>query len=239
MSRTTAVFVRAALLVLVATAPAHAEVVRMRIDRREPFAGGMSFGSAGPYERLIGRMFLEVDPEAAVNERVVDLKLAPINPRRKVEFWSDFFLLKPVDASRGNRRLFYDVNNRGNKLALGAFNNHGGNDPQAAEDAGNGFLMRQGYSIFWCGWNGDVVSGGNRLLIGLPVATSGGQPITGLVHAEICVNEKVSSQPFYWGNSDPYPSVTLDNKDALLTMRAGRAEDAVEIPHDEWEFARV
>src|SRR5262245_1716325 len=165
MPRLIATFVQtASLLLFLATGPAHAEVVRVRIDRREPFAGGMPFGSAGPYERPAGRMFLEVDPDAAVNERVVDLKLAPVNARGKVEFWSDFFLLKPVDASRGNRRLFYDVNNRGNKLALGAFNNRGGNDPLALADAGNGFLMRQGYSILWCGWNGDVLAGGDRVV---------------------------------------------------------------------------
>jgi hypothetical protein len=233
-------FIRSAVLVLFLSAldAAHAEVVRAQIDRREPFADGMSFGSAGPYERVSGRMFLEVDPGAAANARVVDLKLVPLNKRGNVEFWSDFFLLKPVDPTHGNRRLFYDVNNRGNKLALGAFNNRGGNDPKTAGDAGNGFLMRQGYSILWCGWNGDVLPGGDRLLIGLPVATENGKPITGLVHAEICVNDKVASQPFYWGNSDPYPSVTLDNRDATLTMRQYRSQPAVAVPHDEWAFAR-
>jgi hypothetical protein len=217
---------------------ARGEVVRVTIDRREPFADGQSFGSAGPYERILGRMFLEVDPDHAANARIVDLKLAPCNPRGKVEFWTDFFLLKPVEARFGNRRLFYDVNNRGNKLALGAFNSHGGNDPVAPTDAGNGFLMRQGYSIFWCGWNGDVRAGDNRLLIGLPVATDHGKPIEGLVHAEIVVNEKVSSQPFYWGNSDPYPAASLDHRAATLTMRPDREHAAVAVPHEEWVFAR-
>src|SRR5207253_4266949 len=86
-----------AALVLFLLAPygARGEVVRVQIDRREPFAAGQSWGSAGPYERIIGRMFLEVDPAHAANARVVDLKLAPVNERGKVEFWSDFFLLKP------------------------------------------------------------------------------------------------------------------------------------------------
>lgn len=227
---------------LISLAPlnlARAEVVRIQVDRREPFAGGQSFGSVGPYERILGRMFLEVDPDHPANARIVDLKLAPRNARGKVEFWSDFFLLKPVDSHSGNRRLFYDVNNRGNKLALGAFNHRGGNDPATAADAGNGFLMRQGYSILWCGWNGDVRAGDNRLLIGLPVATDNGKPIQGLVHAEISVNEKVASQPFYWGNSDPYPSATLDHRGATLTMRPDRSHDAVAVPHEEWAFARA
>src|SRR5579872_2848979 len=120
------------LLALVSLAPsgiARGEVVRVEIDRREPFAGGQSFGSTGPYERILGRMFLEVDPDHHANARVVDLKLAPRNARGKVEFWSDFFLLKPIARHSGNRRLLYDVNNRGNKLALGAFNHRDGNDP--------------------------------------------------------------------------------------------------------------
>ena len=33
-----------------------------------------------------------------------------------VEFCAPFFILKPVDMARGNRKIFYGVNNRGNKL---------------------------------------------------------------------------------------------------------------------------
>lgn len=227
------------ILSLLTCAVAHGEVVRAQVDRREPFASGKSFGSTGPYERLFGKLFLEVDPLAPANGRVVDLKLAPRNARGRVEFWTDFFLLKPVDPNRGNRRLFYDVNNRGNKLALGAFNNRGGNDPKTEEDAGNGFLFRQGYWVLWCGWNGDVLAGGDRLQIGLPVATENGKPITGRIHAEICVNEKTFNQPFAWGNTDPYPTVSLDNATAELTMRPRRSAEPVEVPRDQWAFARM
>lgn len=232
-----------ALLAMLTPGLARAEVVRLEISGREPFADGEVFGRSGPYERIIGRMFLEVDPTAEANARVVDLKLAPRNARGRVEFWTDFFLLKPVDASRGNRRLFYDVNNRGNKRALQAFNDQAGadlvlNDPRTKADAGNGFLMREGYSVLWCGWNGDVAEGGKRLMIGLPVATDGGRTITGRIHAEVVVNKPEFSQPFAWGNTDPYPSVTLDNREATLTMRPNRAAAAVEIPREEWGFAR-
>ncbi|MSR60679.1 MAG: hypothetical protein EXS05_24075 [Planctomycetaceae bacterium] len=215
-----------------------AGVVRVEIESREAFADGQPFGRSGPYERIVGRMFLEVDPDAKANDRIVDLKFAPRNANGQVELATDFFLLKPVDATRGNRRLLYDVNNRGNKLALGAFNDRGGNDPRTAADAGNGFLMREGYSILWCGWNGDVRPGDGRMLIDLPVATDGDRPITGRVHAEITANDKTFSQPFYWGNSDPYPSVSLENRGATLSMRASRSADPVEVPHDEWSFAR-
>ncbi len=218
----------------------YAEVVRIEIDRREPFADGHSFGRTGPYEKITGKLYLEADPRNPANQRVVDLKLAPRNPQGKVEFRTDFFLLKPLDATRGNRRLFYDVNNRGNKLALRAFNNRGGNNPTTRSDAGNGFLMREGYTLLWCGWNGDVKPGNNRLQIDLPIARreEDGQTITGTIYAEITVNQKTFSQPFYWGNSTPYPAVSLDNRNATLTMRPLRSAPAVEVPHEQWSLAR-
>ncbi|MBC8873736.1 MAG: hypothetical protein H8E44_30220 [Planctomycetes bacterium] len=232
----------AALIGIVAPNAARAELVRMVIERREPFADGHSFGRTGPYEKLVGRLYYEVDPDDTANARVTDLKLAPRNARGEIEFWSDFYLLKPVHPERGNRRLLYDVHNRGNKLAIWTFNGARGNDPSTLADAGNGFLMDQGYNILWTGWNGDVVADGtNRLLAGLPVARAGNKPITGKSYVEICTDEKVFSRPFYWspwGTSSAYPSVSLDNTTATLTMRPRRSEPATVVPHDAWAFAR-
>ena len=171
-------------------------MVRLEIQHREPFAGGHVFGHAGAYEKIVGRLHLEIDPNDPANERITDLKLAPRNPGGRVEFWSDFFLLKPLDPLRGNRRLLYDVNNRGNKLAVWTFNGAQGNDPSTEADAGNGFLMKRGYPVLWCGWNGDVVEGDGRLLVGLPIASNGRRPITGKIHVEVCRDELVFSQPF-------------------------------------------
>jgi len=246
MMRSTYIFTiwLVALIGMVAHDAAHAELVRMAVERREPFADGHSFGRTGPYEKVIGRLYYEADPDDAANARVTDVKLAPRNARGKVEFWSDFYLLKPVHPERGNRRLLYDVHNRGNKLAIWTFNGARGNDPSTLADAGNGFLMDQGYSILWTGWNGDVVPDGtNRLLAGLPIATAGEEPITGKSYVEICVSEKekVFSRPFYWspwGTSAAYPSVSLDNRAATLTMRPRRSEPATPVPHDAWVFAR-
>ncbi len=210
----------------------------MQIDRREPFAAGHEFGTSGAYEKWTGRLYLEVDPLAAVNDRITDLTLAPRNDRDRVEFWTDFFLLAPADPKKGNGRLLFGVNNRGNKLLLGAFNDRGGNDPTTVADAGNGFLMRHGYAVLWCGWNGDVLPGGDRLVMGLPVATDHGKPITGRIYAEVLVDNETYSQPFYWGNSNVYPSVTLDNAGAVLTMRPDRSQPVVEVPRDRWAFGR-
>ena len=215
-----------------------AEVVKCEIQSREPIADGYCFGPRKlAYEKLTGRLHLEVDPRHEANQRVTDLKLADADDRGRVTFWTEFCLLKPVDTGKGNRRLFYDVNNRGNKLALGAFND-AGNNRNAAEDPGNGFLMRLGYSVLWCGWNGDVRPGNGRLLIDLPAARENGKPITGKIYAEISVNSKSFSQPFYWGNSNSYPAVSTDKRLAKLTVRPDRQSPAVAIPEGEWEFAR-
>ena len=222
---------------------AHAEVTRVKITERASFAGGKTFGSTGAYECLKGRMFLETDPQNAANERISDLQRAPRNDRGKVESWTDFFLLKPVDAAKGNGVLLYDVNNRGNMLALWTFNDgERTNDPKTEAHAGHGFLMKQGFSVLWCGWNGEVQADETqRLLCGVPVATENGQTITGKAHLEITSTEKVFSRAFSWspwGIGAAFLSVSLDNADATLTMRPHRGAEGIEVPRVEWAFGR-
>jgi len=221
-----------------------AEVVRMEVTERIPFADGYAFERTGPYERLSGRMIVELDSTAPCNARVHDLKYAERNAHGKVEFWTDFVLLKPVDPRRGNGRLLYDVHNRGNMLAVWTFNSADKitNDPRTLEDAGNGFLMREGYSVLWTGWNAEVQDDGTRrLTLGAPTITNSETPVTGRVHVEICVAEKMLSRAFGWspwGLPKVFPSIDLDNRNATLTYRPLRSEPAVEIPRSDWAFAR-
>lgn len=243
---------------VVVTTPLDAQVVRIDVDERLPFAGGHSFAGTGPYEKIVGRLHIEVDPEDPANARVSDLRLAPTNDRGRVEVWTDFFLLKPVDPARGNGRLLYDVANRGNKVALGSFNGGGGNDPTTLEHAGDGFLMEAGYSILWSGWSGDVEAGNDRVQIGVPVARNeDGSAIVGRIYAEMestvyglyianvlepgsdAATRRYHSLPFDWGSSRPYPSVTTDNGNATLVKRPRRDAKGVEIPRDEWSFGRL
>ena len=218
--------------------PVCAEVSRVQIDRREPFAEGRSFGAVGPYEVLSGRVYLTADPRAAHNAEITDLALAPCNREGLVDYWTDFVLLKPLDVSRGNRRLLYDVNNRGNPLALGSFNQGGGTNRIAQARPGNGFLMRQGYSVLWSGWNGDVIPGDHRLQMGLPIATGKGGPVTGRTHCEICVETRVDSQPLNWGNSRSAPPVQPGAPDGVLTVRDQRGSAPREVPRTAWRLGR-
>ncbi|MCP5540665.1 MAG: hypothetical protein H7A52_11050 [Akkermansiaceae bacterium] len=244
---------RYVLLVLLVLLAAHgfgpsalrAEVVRAEILERAPFADGRVFGAAGAYERLRGRLFVEVDPDAPANATIHDLKRAPRNARGRVECWTDFFLLAPADPRKGNGRLLHDVNNRGNMLALWTFNRGAErtNAPSTAAHAGDGFLMRLGYAVLWCGWNGEVVDDGtHRLLTGLPIAIGeNGGTISGPAHLEFCTAEKVFSRAFSWspwGVSAAFPPADSDPAKATLTMRPSRDEPATAIPPTDWAFGR-
>src|SRR4051812_34417855 len=138
----------AGLALIAATIGADARVVRIEINKQEPFAAGQAFGSAGAYEKVLGRFHGELDPNNPLNAVIVDLDKAPRNARGMVEYSADFYILKPIDASKGNGALFYELANRGNKGILARFNDAAGsNDPSTAQHAGNGFLMRQGYTL--------------------------------------------------------------------------------------------
>src|SRR5262245_26197558 len=107
---------------LLAPGSARGELKGLRVLSREPFAGGMAFGEVGPYERIIAVARFAADPGHARNRLSVDLDKAPRNADGLVEFESDVFSLAPKDPAKGNGAILYDVNNRGNKLALRFFN---------------------------------------------------------------------------------------------------------------------
>lgn len=231
------------LLVSLVCTSAQAGVTRVEITHRALFAEGRPFGAAGAYECIRGRLHLETDPQNPANERISDLRRAPRNASGLVDSRSDFFLLKPVDAAKGNGVLLYDVNNRGNMLALWTFNDgERTNDPKTEAHAGHGFLMKNGFSVLWCGWNGEVQADDtHRLLCSLPIATENRRTITGRAHLEITSTEKVSSRAFSWspwGVGAAFPSVSLDNAGATLTMRQHRDAEGSEVPRAEWAFGR-
>src|SRR5437879_10987761 len=122
-------------------------VTSFEIANRSVVLDGRPFGSVGAYEKIAGVLRGAVDPANVANETIADLALAPRNAAGLVEYVADFYVLKPVDGARGNRRLLLDIPNRGRKVALGMLNSTVRvPDPTMSEDFGNGFLMRHGRS---------------------------------------------------------------------------------------------
>lgn len=236
----TASWFHALCLLLLSTVAAQAEVTRLEIVSRAPFADGREYGKSGAYEVIEGRLHYSVDPDHSANRRIVDLALAPRDTDGRVTFSGDVLLLTPLDPSRGNRRLLYDVTNRGSLVALHLFNDAPfTNRPKTAVDAGNGFLLEQGYSLLWSAWNWDVIPGDGRLQIDLPIATNGGETITGTVAAEIAPLDNRQYMPIVWGHSRGYPPAVWDDPDARLTVRTAPDTERQEVPRDLWRFAHI
>ena len=216
--------------------------VEIRIAQRGPFADGHAFGDAGAYERLVGRAHFSVDPEAAAQSGIVDLDKAPRNAEGLVVFTADLIILKPLDMSLGNHRLFYGYGNRGNMRELQFFNDApASNDPITLADAGNGFLMRRGYAIVWAAWEGDLLPGDGRMILDVPVARDGDRPITGLVRSEYIANGfGITTFPLSGkASTRSYPSNSQDSRDATLTRRRYANSERIPVASEDWRFARV
>ncbi|MDA0768781.1 MAG: hypothetical protein BZY79_00410 [SAR202 cluster bacterium Casp-Chloro-G4] len=216
--------------------------VRLNIQSPKPFADGMAFGDVGPYEAIEGSVDFAIDPNDLANAGIVDLKQAPRNAEGLVEYSTEFYILRPVDLERGNGRLIYDVNNRGNKRILQFFNDgvHS-NTPITAENAGNGFLMRRGYSIVWSGWQGDVLPIDSQLSMRLPVATNNGVSITGDVRTEFIIETQgVQCRPLSAADyADSYQAANTDTTLATFTMREYPYDEKIVIPSDQWSFSQL
>ncbi|MGE5219708.1 MAG: alpha/beta hydrolase domain-containing protein [Chloroflexota bacterium] len=215
-------------------------ITRIVVQRREPFAAGHAFPITGPYEKLVGKIHGEVDPKHRLNKIIVNLNKAPRNRRRKVEYQSDFCILKPLDMARGNGKIFFDAPNRGSKRILGFLNDApAANDPTTLADAGNGFLMRQGYTVVWCGWQGDLMPLKNWLVLNIPAATNNGEEIVAKVRTEIVVDRKgVKSQPLSADERvKSYEAAARDKSWATLTMREKSYGERAPVPPTQWEFA--
>ena len=214
-------------------------VTRLEITSTQPFAGGKSFGDVGSYTQVDGIAHFAVDPLHPANETIADIKLAPRNEQGLVEFSADFRILRPDDPAKGNRRLLLDVLNRGKALALRNINSAPDIAPDAPLDPGNGFLMRQGYSVVWCGWQHDVPDAPGLLRIHAPEAMEDGKPISGRIVVTFQPNAAVQSQYLSDRMHRAYPADRLEDWESVMTVQDD--EDAREhvIPRKQWWFARM
>jgi hypothetical protein len=225
---------------LLCSTPALAAVERIDILEHVPFAEGDPFGDVGPYEKIRGIAHYALDPELPANQTIADLKLAPRDSRGKVVFDSEFILLRPVKAEAST--LLYDVNNRGGIAILGQINGKSpvNNDPTTRADAGDGFLMRHGFSLLFSAWTWDVApkpAGIRPLVFTPPVARMpDGSPIQGKIANEFTVSTITETATYAGMNGLTYEPRIVDDPDAVLTFRA-RPDDARQIiPREDWSF---
>ncbi len=215
------------LLIAIGVASAsQAGLVRLDITERGDVLEGRAFGKSGAYERIAGRAYFAVDPKLAVNQVIVDIDKAPRNKDGAVEFSADFYILRPKDAKKGNGDVFYEVSNRGGKTLLTNFNRGSASlNPSKPEDFGDGFLLNEGYTLLWVGWQFDV-AGNPALMHFYPPNT---QDVKGIVRAEVLVDRKETSSPIA-----PYKVLNPDDPDLKLTVRDLVEGPRFPVPSGDW-----
>lgn len=225
-------------LIIAVTASVRAEVVRIEVRSRADVLSGKTFGNAGAFEKLSGKIYFAVDPRNSANRIITDIDKAPKNASGKVEFSSDFYLIKPKDPSRGNGTVLYEVSNRGTKGLLGFFNLAAANslDPQTDADFGDGFLLDQGFTLLWVGWQFDAPANRDGLLrVYVPPAReTNGRPIEGMVRSDFSTTQKTTDIAL----PDPaYAVVDAKNPAYVLTVRDSVEGTRRTIPREQWEFS--
>jgi hypothetical protein len=213
---------------LIATS-ARAEVTKVTIANRTVVAGGQLFGQVGPYEKLTGTIEFAVDPKDTHNARIVDLEHAARATDGRVHFSADLYVLRPVEEAKGNGVLLFEIANRGRKGLLGRFNRGtgGSQDPMSAADFGDGFLMKEGYTLVWVGWQHDV----QRPLISIDAPAAN---VQGRVRYSFIVDEKqTDASP---GDLPAYPPVDVNDPSATLTVRDRFWGSPTRVAREKWRF---
>jgi hypothetical protein len=140
-----------ALLCCCAALPAaQAEVVGFERLGGEVLSDEAGFGARGVYEEVTGIVRFAVDPVDPHNQVIADIDRAPRNADGKVEFTAEVVIWKPVDMGRGNGVTLVDIPNRGSRPAAGF------NKPAPGNPLGDAFLLYEGYTVVWIGWEYDI-----------------------------------------------------------------------------------
>ena len=220
-----------ALLILALAAPGWADVTRVTIASRTVVANGQWFGAAGPYEKIVGTVFFELDPSDPRNRAITDLDLAPKNARGRVEFSSDLFILAPQDPARASGSVLFEISNRGGKGLLTTFNRGTSSaDPMLPEHFGDGLLMKNGFTLVWVGWEFDVAG----LHVTPPIATKNGSPIVETLAALAVSDTRATEISF--ADVPLYPPVDPNDETATLTVRDKIWDTPTPLPRRSWQF---
>jgi len=182
----------------------------------------------GAYERLIGRASYSVDPNLPANRGIADIALAPKNAQGRVEFSGDVMVWRPKDARKARGAVFLEVVNRGGPQSLYLLSGATGADSAPEHwDAGDRFLLDQGFTVVFLAWQFDV-SPREGLTFRVPTV-----PVTGIVRESYPFDGAGRRSAFALS----YCAANPEDPDARLTFRAEIASPARVIPRDTWRFA--
>ncbi len=206
-----------------------AGVVRLNVVERQDVENRREFGSVGAYERITAKALFTVDPTLSENLKVRDIALAPRNEFGLVEFSSDVYVLKPADPAKGNGTVLYEVSNRGGRGSVGMFDAGAG----PSNEFGDAFLLQQGYTLVWMGWQFDVPTRPGLLRLTTPSVKG----VTGTVRSEFVSQTKVKSFSLADRNHIAYDVADPSEDKAQLTVRDKPNGPRRTIPRSAWSFS--
>ena len=184
---------------LLLTLPLHSAVRSIEITERAPVLNGQTFGPAGAYERIVGKVHFALDPKLPANQIVRDLRFAAADSSGLVECTADFYMFTPADPAKGNGTVLLEVSNRGGKGMLSRFDFARGGD-----EFGDKSVLEQGYTLVWLGWEWDIpASNRTALHFSAPHFRSEALPADGLVSSEFVADRTVTSFSLGDRNQDP------------------------------------
>jgi len=217
---------------------ADARTTNIQIITHTTAFGGYSFPGIGQYEVITGIATGEVNPNDPKNAVITDIALAPRLPDGNVQYQHNFYILKPVDLSKGNHKMMYEPPNRGRKTYQELNRTpDGGNDPAALTEAAfpgelaNSFLWSRGYTTVWSGWENNLGAlNGLTATAALPIATNNGATITGPGY------EYIVSPGATFTLAYPAASGSQDPASATLTHRVHLDDTPQVVPASGWAY---
>ena len=223
----------AGIALLVVSTLTQAAVRTVHIVDRSDVLEGRSFSKSGPYEKIVARVWFTLDPKLPANQLVRDIDLAVTNAEGLVEFSADLYVLKPRDPSKGNGTLLLEVPNRGGKGMVNRFCfARASIDPVKDEDFGDKWLLDEGYTLAWVGWQWDVPNRPGVLRM-KPAALRSDVPIAGLVRSEFIPEHLTKRMPLGDRGHVPVPL----GKALGLSVRDSAEAASLEIPSAKWKVA--
>jgi Alpha/beta hydrolase domain len=227
-------------LLVLTVFPLNAKVLHVDVTTRTTVLNGKKFGTAGAYERITGRVYFSLSVANAHNQRIVDLGNAENLKNGEVEFSSDFVAVRPKNPGQGNGSMLLEVPNRGNAHILALVD--GGNE-DFAHDAGDAWLLRNGYTIVSVGWQWDA-EGAGALRFYAPLAKENGKTITGILRGDFMLSKARPEIPLghllegHIGGIE-YPVAAPDDPRNVLTVRDSRDAPRTILPRAHWQFSHT
>ena len=130
---------------------------------------GATFGNVGTYTYILAEATGKVSAKDKCADTIVDLKNSG-DASGNVTYKFDVVVLMPTDAAKASGSLLYIVNNRTNTSSFENLNDGSSNDlfsnvapviptnatlATAGTGAGSAYLMKQGMTVVFSGWQGD------------------------------------------------------------------------------------